>query len=96
MGIIAKLVVSVTLSFGDSPNLYVPESWTNPTMEEMQVCTDMAAEMTDAFTAMVEQGLNKDWQSQWVTCELSPFDEDAAAPASYSGPVPKAAPTLKF
>lgn len=95
MGIIATLLVTVTLSVGTDPNLYHAESWKNPTMEELQICADMAADMTDTFVAMVEQGLNKDWQSQYATCELTPFDENAAEPANYSGPAPIPS-TLKF
>lgn len=70
MGLIASLVVAVTVSVGADVNFYQAESWKGPTMPELQTCADMADELNAGFGYLVQQGLNTDWQTKYATCEL--------------------------
>lgn len=82
MGLVAALVVSTMASVGGDVTYAQPQTWDAPTMVEINDCATMAQELSQAYRAMADKGLNRDWQEKWVNCEVYPSDDAEAAPAS--------------
>lgn len=80
MGLVAALVLASVAVAGDAPTYSMPQTWDGPTASDLYHCANMARELTDAYSAMADQGLERDWQERWVTCEIRPSDDDDEPP----------------
>lgn len=89
MGLVAALVLASVANAGEPPSYSMPQTWEGPTPSDLYHCAHMAQELTDAYSAMADRGVERDWQERWVTCEIRPSNtpddgpEAHAAPAAY-------------
>lgn len=81
MNLVAALVVSTVAQAGEPPAYHMPQSWEGPTETDLIDCATMATELSQAYRAMVDKGLNRDWQEKWVTCEVTVSTAQPDGPA---------------